>query len=69
MVQLLVSVSCLRTSALGSASRHRTIAQEMRLLQYVLSTAKRDPRSVCEAMEKLGQEFLGQQGLYIWFKK
>jgi len=48
-------------SELGSASCHRTIAQEMRLLQYVLSTAKRDPRSVCEAMEKFGEEFLGQQ--------
>lgn len=50
-----------KKSELGSASCHRTIAQEMRLLQYVLSTAKRDPRSVCEAMEKFGQEFLGQQ--------
>lgn len=50
-----------KKSELGSASCHHTIAQEMRLLQYVLSTAKRDPRSVCEAMEKFGQEFLGQQ--------
>lgn len=50
-----------KKSELGSASWHRTIAQEMRLLQYVLSTAKRDPRSVCEAMEKFGEEFLGQQ--------